>query len=196
MVLAGWAMVAGGAAEAGPAAGGAALSVTWHDPAHALPFDPDRLAAELAGVLQGAGVALSWQAARPDTVTTGPGLRVVLLPAGRGLRPGVMGTVPRRSASRTAWVSLANVERTLGLDAPLAPRADRELSRALARVIAHELVHLVAPELPHSRGGLMAPRLGRGFLTAPGMRLAPAVVAALRAGAEGRGRGELARALP
>ena len=34
----------------------------------------------------------------------------------------------------------------------------------LGRVPVHEVVHAIAPELPHDRDGLMAPRLGRTAL--------------------------------
>ena len=45
----------------------------------------------------------------------------------------------------------------------------RRLGVALGRVLAHELVHTVAPECPHTRNGLMAERLSRRMLTAPGV---------------------------
>lgn len=85
---------------------------------------------------------------------------------------------------RSIFLSLGAAERALGL--PLArrrgapPKAKRSgrrlqgsqprrLGVALGRVLAHELVHTIAPECPHTTHGLMAERLSRRMLTAPGI---------------------------
>ncbi|MDE2971914.1 MAG: hypothetical protein OXU35_06370 [Acidobacteriota bacterium] len=85
---------------------------------------------------------------------------------------------------RSIFLSLGAAERALGL--PLARRQaapaaaqparrrlpgsqSRRLGVALGRVLAHELVHTVAPECPHTANGLMAERLSRRMLTAPGI---------------------------
>ena len=85
---------------------------------------------------------------------------------------------------RSIFLSLGAAERALGF--PLARRQgapatakpsrrrlpgsqSRRLGVALGRVLAHELVHTVAPECPHTRNGLMAERLSRRMLTAPGI---------------------------
>jgi hypothetical protein len=47
------------------------------------------------------------------------------------------------------------------------------------------VVHLLAPGEPHAAGGLMAPRLGRSFLTAAQVSLSPSVSALLRDAAAG-----------
>lgn len=179
-----------GAAEERRDAPPSGMAVTWYDPSRALPFDHEVLAAEVRALLAPAGLELAWDAAAPDTADAGSVMRVVLLAAEQAGPSDVMGSVQRRGASRTAWISLPSVERTLGLPprrAPRPPGSDRLLAHALARVIAHELVHLLAPDLPHTRGGLMAPRLGRPFLTAPHVALSPAVVAAVRSAASGGG---------
>jgi hypothetical protein len=164
------------------------LSVAWCDPTHALPFDDEVLAADVQSLLGLAGVELAWTACEPEDARVEAQLRVVLLADERAGRSDVMGSVRRGSSSRTAWINLPSVERALGPPrrphAPRAPGSQRALSRAMARVIAHELVHLVAPDLPHARSGLMAPRLDRHFLTAPRVPLAPAAASALRAAAE------------
>lgn len=64
-------------------------------------------------------------------------------------------TLDRRGARRRHWPERG----------PWAAR----LGRALGRILAHELLHAVAPDLPHSRHGLMAPRLTRRMLLAPGV---------------------------
>jgi hypothetical protein len=178
-----------GAAEDGHDAPPAGMAVTWYDPSRALPFGHEVLAGEVQALLAPAGLELAWEAAAPDTSDAASALRVVLLAAEQAGPSDVMGSVQRGSASRTAWISLPGVERTLGLPqgrrAPRPAGSDRLLAHALARVIAHELVHLLAPDLPHTRGGLMAPRLGRPFLTARQVALPPAVVAAVRAAVSG-----------
>ena len=82
---------------------------------------------------------------------------------------------------RSIFLSLGAAERALG--APLARRAggpaagkrrrtgpeSRRLGIALGRVLAHELTHTIAPDCPHTKHGLMAERLSRRMLTAPGV---------------------------
>ena len=55
--------------------------------------------------------------------------------------------------------------RTLGLPRKIrTPAQQADLARAMARVLAHELVHVVAPERGHSVSGLMARQLTRRVL--------------------------------
>jgi hypothetical protein len=180
-----------GAAEERHDASPAGMAVTWYDPSRALPFGHEVLASEVRALFAPAGLELAWEPAAPDAADAGSVVRLVLLAAEQAGPSDVMGSVQRRGASRTAWISLPGVERTLGLPpgrrAPRPRGSDRLLAHALARVIAHELVHLLVPDLPHTRGGLMAPRLGRPFLTAPHVALSPAVVAAVRSAASGGG---------
>jgi hypothetical protein len=178
-----------GRAEDSHPAPPAALVVRWHDPSHALPFDHAVLAGEVQSVLAPAGLGLDWHPAADDQSDAGSTVRVVLLATEQAGPSDVMGSVQRRGASRTAWISLPAVERTLGLPAdrhkPRPPGSEHFLAHALSRVIAHELVHLLAPDLPHTRDGLMAPRLGRPFLTGQRAVLSPAVAAAVRSAASG-----------
>jgi hypothetical protein len=66
------------------------------------------------------------------------------------------------------WAFVNNVKRAVGLDPEpgrdLAPCEHALLSRALGRVVAHEIVHAVAPDHPHDRRGLMKHSLSRGAL--------------------------------
>jgi hypothetical protein len=55
----------------------------------------------------------------------------------------------------------------------------RRLGIALARVIAHEVVHALAPSLPHG-SGLMSARLDRRMLTAATIAFDPQVGLAVR----------------
>jgi len=95
-------------------------------------------------------------------------VQVVLLPSDSKVegRESVLGVAePKASA---AWVYFSSVSRSLGLDPArrvnwtLSER--RDLARALGRVAAHEIAHVLAPTLPHAEHGLMAPHLKRSFL--------------------------------
>jgi len=101
---------------------------------------------------------------------------------------------------RSIFLSLGAAERALGL--PLARRTGgkaeskrgerrrpgsqaRRLGTALGRVLAHELVHTIAPECPHTNTGLMAERLSRRMLTAPGIGFDALATRHLRLAASG-----------
>ncbi|HVR70479.1 MAG TPA: hypothetical protein VMT87_06495, partial [Vicinamibacteria bacterium] len=70
----------------------------------------------------------------------------------------------------------------------------REFGMALGRVVAHELVHALAPQRPHVKGGLMAERMGRALLLAPDLAIETATSEALRAAVRGRPAAERALA--
>ena len=85
---------------------------------------------------------------------------------------------------RSIFLSLGAAERALGLPLARRPGAPAEATRprrqrkgsqsrrlgiALGRVLAHELTHTIAPDCPHTKSGLMAERLSRRMLTAPGI---------------------------
>jgi hypothetical protein len=82
-----------------------------------------------------------------------------------------MGLVMRdQLPTRAVWVFLSSVRWTLGHPAPERPLTSREaweVGLALARVVAHEVVHAIAPDAPHSHGGLMNHSLNRAFLLGP-----------------------------
>src|SRR5260370_17751275 len=74
----------------------------------------------------------------------------------------------QQKPNRAIWVFLRSVRWTLGHD-PGGRRSasdaePRELALALARVVAHEVVHSIAPYEPHSHRGLMSHSLNRSFL--------------------------------
>jgi hypothetical protein len=101
-------------------------------------------------------------------------------------REPVLGATPREARTYpVVWIHVPGVRATLRLavDAdgtPMPARDRRALGVALGRVIAHEVVHVVAPGLSHGRG-LMARALTRRELTAPRISFEPRVALVVRA---------------
>ena len=63
----------------------------------------------------------------------------------------------RTCERRSVYVFYHRVARVLGVaserDGMMEPSDRRRLAKALARVVVHELVHRVAPDLPHADSG-------------------------------------------
>ncbi|HYN02514.1 MAG TPA: hypothetical protein VE359_08720, partial [Vicinamibacteria bacterium] len=66
----------------------------------------------------------------------------------------------------------------------LSPAASRALAIALGRVVAHELVHALAPSVPHGTG-LMSATLTTRQLRAPSIPFEPEVGLAVQAALRG-----------
>jgi hypothetical protein len=101
-------------------------------------------------------------------------------------------------AARAIWVYAAGVASTLGLGTGPAPHWSlpqrHEFGRALGRVVAHELVHAIAPARPHVKGGLMAAQMGRALLLDPHIAIDGATSEAFRTALAGPPRPESALA--
>jgi hypothetical protein len=100
-----------------------------------------------------------------------PRMNAILLPdaaPGVGLPAHAMAAATgQRGKKYSIFVSYPGVRRTLGhRESAGSPRQLVELSRALARVVAHEVVHALAPERGHAEWGLMAATLNREALLA------------------------------
>jgi hypothetical protein len=149
------------------------LTIHWSDPERQFPFEVTQLVAEARGLFAPLGIGLDW--APPDMVVARDHVQVVLLALDRSR--GMMGEhtlacVQEGPGSQpAAWILVPRVRATLGLPAQRLPNEGPLLSRALARVMAHELVHLIAPRIPHVPGSLMNASLGRDFLLRPAMGL-------------------------
>jgi hypothetical protein len=80
----------------------------------------------------------------------------------------VMGLVPRPpDGPRVVWVFLSNIRWTLGQDPRMpriTPQQGSALGVALSRVVAHEVIHAIAPDEPHAASGLMHHSMDRSFL--------------------------------
>ena len=93
---------------------------------------------------------------------------------------------------RTVYIFFPGVVETLGFhhgtNTLEKPWNQAKLARALGLVVVHEVVHLLAPDLPHSSEGLMSQRLTRRYLLNGGVHLDPVTAEALqrRLGRTGR----------
>jgi hypothetical protein len=146
------------------------LRLRWHDPTRAFPFPSEPIADELRTVLAPAGLDFEWRTMESGEVARASGVDVVLLrDIPRGAVPeGTLGVVQRSgSAPPAAWLLLDNLRRMLGLvplERALQPAEAALVARAAGRILAHELIHLMAPRLPHAGSGLMRASLGRAQL--------------------------------
>jgi hypothetical protein len=170
-----------------------ALSLVWIDSACQATGSERSAREEALRLLGELGVAATWRTARPwDPVRTGE-LRVILLDRGAVDAAGlpVLGATPDHfEGDRFFWVHAPSVRGALGLDPrrPLGPAELRDrqlLGVAIGRVIAHETVHALAPDVPHGVG-LMAPRLRRNDLVAKRLPVQPELGLAFRAALAGR----------
>ena len=173
------------------AAPSSTLRLVWMDPA-GVGVGTDALARDEArSLLRKMGATVSWrrgeagEAARPDEV------RVILLDrttdnAGKV----VLGATPSRfEVAPFIWVHVPSVRAVIGLEPrgsvfTTPPPAARALAVALGRVVAHELVHALAPSVPHGTG-LMSASLTYRQLTARSIPFESEVGLALQAALRG-----------
>jgi hypothetical protein len=157
--------------------------------------DRARAQAEVSEVLSPLGVRVSWRSGAGHQ-TEAETLRVILVRSRpSALDPWTMGSSNPGSSTPSIWVFCDNVARTLAAPGTTADGLAREaMGVAVGRVVAHELVHLLAPGRPHDRSGLFAAHLDGHALRAPGARLSPAFVRwySERRPGDGRDRGTAA----
>ncbi len=95
-------------------------------------------------------------------------------------------TSPKFEGATCLWIHVPSIRAALGVADHgaifdlLDFRDQSRTSRAVGRVIAHEVVHAVAPGVPHGLG-LMAPSFGRRDFMASKVRIEPQVAEAVRA---------------
>lgn len=145
------------------------LSLIWYDPSGALQEGLPALAAEVRSIFRGLGVEVSWRVGGMYGSAATPEVPVILLardPVDHRRPARVLGLVmPAQEPMRAVWVFHESLRLTLGLDQGLlAPREGDAFGRALGRVVAHEVIHAVAPLAPHAGAGLMRHALSRSFL--------------------------------
>ncbi len=105
-----------------------------------------------------------------------PRINVIVMPSD-GSRWGVSrdamaATIGVKGGSHNIFVFYPIVLRGLGRhQGNLCPRDLSDLSRAMARIVGHELIHVLAPELGHASSGLMSAELKRRDLLKKSIRL-------------------------
>jgi hypothetical protein len=164
-----------------------AARLVWMDPASAALGTEAVVRPEVTRLLREMGVAGSWRKGGPHEIAQPGELRVIFLDRPSATEHGVpvLGATPTSFlADRFVWVHVPSVRAAAGVSSlragpSLDPHSARRLGIAMARVIAHEVVHALAPAVPHGTG-LMASRLDRRTLTAPSIKVDPEVGLALR----------------
>lgn len=164
-----------------------AARLVWMDPASAALGTEAVVRPEVTRLLREMGVAGSWRKGGPHEIAQPGELRVIFLDRPSTSEHGVpvLGATPTSFlADRFVWVHVPSVRAAAGVSSlrtgpSLDPHSARRLGIAMARVIAHEVVHALAPAVPHG-AGLMASRLDRRTLTAPSIKVDPEVGLALR----------------
>lgn len=133
------------------------------------PVAQELMVRELGEVLAPAGVALGWRWSAAESQARSDELLVIFLDStGRGAHAGrmVLACSGDNGIVTSVWVYVPNVMEALGLSGEAPPEslgARRELGLALGRVVAHEVVHALAPDLEHGEG-LMSHRFHLGQL--------------------------------
>jgi hypothetical protein len=174
-----------------------APEVVWIDLAGVPAAAEEAARREARAVLQETGLALRWRTGAARDLIGPRELPVVLLQRDLSARPGrarVLGACAPHADHPRVWVYLANLAWTIGVRAyrePLAADQAVLLGRAIGRIVAHEVIHAVAPAVRHASAGIMSARFDRSDLLS--MRLGidaatrrgvAAVLGAARAGAD------------
>jgi len=168
------------------------VTLVWMDPA-AVASGLELVARHEARLLLARmGASVSWQREEAGGSARTGQVRVILLDRAAARGPGmpVLGaTPPRFEVSPYLWVHVPNVRAALGLSprggtTSLEPPMLRALGIALGRVIAHEVVHALAPSVPHGKG-LMSASLSRPQLTSASIAIEEGAVLGVQAALRG-----------
>lgn len=185
-------LVAASAGAQPPPEAGRTLSLVWYDPAGIAGGTELVARSEATNLLARVGTNVSWRRGTAGEVNGRDEIWVILVDGGPKQRSDslVLGaTRGRRTDTRVLWVRVPNVVAAVGAShsravRQLPPEDLRMVSVALGRVIAHEVVHLLAPTLPHG-SGLMSGSLTRAQLTAGSIAVGHEVTLAVRAALRG-----------
>ena len=173
-------------------AGPLTARLVWMDPTHAAIGIDSVARDETRSLLRKMDVSVEWRIGEAGEVARPGEVRVILVDraAARASGEPILGsTPPRFDGQPYFWVHVPNVRAAMGirLDGPLAAveaSSVHAFGVALGRVVAHELVHVLAPSTPHGRG-LMSEKLTRFQLSASRLELEPQVGLAVRASLRG-----------
>jgi hypothetical protein len=176
---------------ASPPADPLSVRLVWVDPARVAVGVEVVARDEARSLLRKMGLSVSWRRGEAREVARPGEVRVILLDRGAALAPGtpILGATPTRfEVSPFVWVHVPSVRAAMGLRAgpfaALDPPCLRAFAVALGRVVVHEVVHALAPSVPHGTG-LMSEKLTHRQLTAGKLAVDPEVVLAVRAALRG-----------
>jgi hypothetical protein len=155
------------------------LTLVWHDSTRCFPsVGLDRLKLEMETLFREHGLSVRFHAAAENEDLQNipePRINAVVLPGeARSRTPAnaMAAALGERGRKYGIFVYFESVRRTLGYQGhELSPRHTWELSRALARIVAHEVVHALAPARGHADSGLMTEKLTRKLLLADRIEL-------------------------
>jgi hypothetical protein len=189
LLWSGAALVAAAEAEHRPEAGASphVVRLAWTDPVGITAGGWSDAAREVSRVLGLLGLQAESRAAPVSEPLRSDEVRVILVP----------GAPPRRKGGRRAiaaayftdsipkvWVRLDGIAWILGASTPFhplsaPPEVVLRFDRLLGRVVAHEVVHLVAPAISHGRG-LMSACLDANEFLQPEVRIDPEIAVLVR----------------
>ncbi len=169
------------------------LTLIWYDTYQLLPRSFETMTKEVNRIFEESGVVVHWEMGRMDETDEDAAqdplkLNVILHPnraTAWGLKEGVMGAATHREGMKgSAYIFFPAVVGAMGLgfqaDALEGPRTTYELARALGRVVAHEVVHVLVPYHPHASEGVMKPRMHQQFLARRDVHIDPESVKVIR----------------
>jgi hypothetical protein len=156
------------------------LHLIWYDPLCCIPRAFFLLQKEVDRIFGEIGIPVTWE---KNTMTRGhpEAVNVSVILVGHhkklpGFNHNVLGSfqykppaMRKQAIWRSVLIYLPNIVRTLGyplrdddiaIDSRILRQLNRpkelcELSRSIGRIIAHEVVHAVSPDIPHTPDGLM-----------------------------------------
>jgi hypothetical protein len=159
------------------------IDLVWQDGNKLLSSGRDAVGREVVRLFDGVGVDVEWVSeAKLESESGAVSIRVVLAgdPAFWRQARNTMGIVfDGHGPQSSVYIFFHSVVRILGWKPEsiagrmLDPRKQAALTRALARVIGHEVFHAVAPSLPHGPQGLTQANLDRNFLLSSGVEIHP-----------------------
>jgi hypothetical protein len=163
------------------------LRLVWFDPSDIASGSELVARGEAATLLARMGATVRWRRGTSGEVNRDEGIPVILVgegPPDSGT-PILGATHNGRSAAPVVWVRVPNVQTAIGISRRrsllgLPPVELRLFGVALGRVVAHEVVHAVAPSVSHG-SGLMSGSLSRRQLTAASIPVDLEVALALQA---------------
>ena len=178
---------------------GTRLLIVWHD-AHGLaPNGTFRgTVREVEKLFGPVGLEIEWMRSESEDLPLDENtilIRIVLMPSKPsgsdwGLEKDIMGAfLPGGGRSHSLYVFYRNLVRAVKIHDPPSRLPDlrelRRLSKALGHVVAHEMIHAVAPTEHHASGGLMREGLAYSFLVRDEVALEEQLIEAFLSGVDG-----------